>query len=158
MNVTVESQDAAQAAVDVLAIPLTMPEASAKSRAPSLPPRLAAKLGGGVGAALASGDFRAKRGETLTVYPDGAAAKRIVLVGLGPERDVDAESLRRAAGSAVGLAAARGATSVGFVLPALRRVRPAAAAQAVAEGAVLGNYRFDGYRTQKKKDDGRTDV
>jgi leucyl aminopeptidase len=35
---------------------------------------------------------------------------------------------------------------VALVAPALRRLRPAAAARALAEGAVLGAYRFDAYR------------
>jgi leucyl aminopeptidase len=150
MQVSVESQDASQTSVDVLAIPLFAADGASKPGAPKLPPRLAAldaKLGGRVAAALASGDFRAKRAETLTLYPDaGARAKRIVLVGLGPEATADAEALRRAAGSVVGLASTRGADSVGFVVPAQRRLRPPAVAQALAEGAVLADYRFDAYR------------
>jgi leucyl aminopeptidase len=46
----------------------------------------------------------------------------------------------------VGQAASRKAARVALVAPALRRLRPGPAARALAEGAVLGGYRFDAYR------------
>jgi leucyl aminopeptidase len=103
--------------------------------------------GGAPGAFYAAGDFAGKADETLQVPATGLAAKRLFLVGLGAEREIDAEALRRAAGRAVGAALRRRATSVALLLPPLRRPAPAAIGQALAEGAALAGYRFDKYRT-----------
>src|SRR2546421_239527 len=64
--------------------------------------------GGGVLArAVASGDFKGKRDESLLVYPGGGKAQRILLVGLGKGAEVPRSAIRRAAagqkvGDAVG--------------------------------------------------------
>jgi leucyl aminopeptidase len=146
MLVTADAKSPAEAEADLLAVPL--------AQLPKGEPHLAARaaaldraLGGRIAAVLASGDFRGKAGQALCLYPDGAfPSRRVLLVGLGDEGSLDLESLRSAAGTAVGQAASRRAARVALVVPALRRVRPAAAAQALAEGAVLGGYRFDAYR------------
>ncbi|HBZ70720.1 MAG TPA: leucyl aminopeptidase, partial [Deltaproteobacteria bacterium] len=153
MQVTVESYDPARAAVDVLAVPLFQIE----SDKPRLAGRYAAidrALGGRISATLRTGDFRGKRGESLLVYPEpGAAPRRILLVGLGPEASADAEALRRAAGAAVGAAAARRGGSVAVLAPFVRRLRPPALGQALSEGAILAGYRYDAYHT--RNEDGR---
>ena len=146
MQVRVTSADPARAAADVLALPVFELDPGRWR----LPPRLARldrSLGGRLAAAVGTGDFRGKPGETLTLYPDGAlAARRVVLVGLGPEAKADAEALRRGAGSAVGAAQTRRGEQLAIAVPALRRLRPAASARALAEGAVLRAYRFDAFR------------
>src|SRR5215472_12925620 len=122
MQVTVESYDPARAAVDVLALPLFQTE----SGRPRLTPRQAKidqALGGRISAALATGDFLGKRGESLLLYPEaGSTPKRILLVGLGPEALADGETLRRAAGSAVGATASRRGASVALLAPVARRL------------------------------------
>ena len=83
-----------------------------------------------------------KPGEVLKVPADGVlAAPLLVLTGLGPADRVDAEAVRRAAGAAT--RALAGTRTVAFALPA------AAADQvrAVADGAALGGYSFDRYRS-----------
>ncbi|MFJ7899011.1 leucyl aminopeptidase [Streptomyces sp. NPDC096198] len=80
--------------------------------------------------------------------PSGFKAPVVVAVGLGaaPEKDedYDAESLRRAAGSAA--RALAGAKKAVFALP----LADAADAGAVAEGALLGAYSFDAYKDNGK--------
>ena len=147
MQVSVESTDAARAVADLLALPLFLLEGS-----PRLPQRLGAldrALGGRLAAALATGDFRGKRGDTLLLYPDRGAAKRLLLIGLGPESGLELEGLRRAIGQAVAAASGRKAQTLAFLVPALGRLRPAPVAEALAEGAHLAAYRFDGYRTRR---------
>jgi leucyl aminopeptidase len=110
-------------------------------------------LGGCISGVLSTGDFKGGRGETLLVYPDaGAAVRRVLLVGLGDESDAGAEALRVAAGVTLGEQRTRGAKKVLIALPALRRVRIAAMTQALAEGALLGAYRFDRYRSKRDDD------
>jgi len=108
-----------------------------------------AALEGALTAALRSGDFRGKEGESLTLYPDGAiAARRVVLLGAGPEAKLDPDALRRLAGRAVGTAGSRRAATLALLAPTSRRLRAPASARALAEGAVLAAYRFDAYREQ----------
>ena len=150
MQVTVDSRTPARRTADLLALPLTQLDPSHWR----LPPRMAGvdrAAGGAILSLLATGDFRGKRGETLVLYPQtGIGAKRVLLVGLGEENRVDAETLREAAGIAVRAAAERQGKTVAIVGPALRRVRVAAMAQAMAEGAILSSYRFDRYQSRRE--------
>jgi leucyl aminopeptidase len=73
----------------------------------------------------------------------------IAVVGLGAapgDGAVAAETLRRATGAAV--RALAGCGSVTLVLPLGGEEPDAAAVRAVAEGALLGAYRFTGYKTK----------
>ncbi len=144
MQVTVDSRQPGEAAVDLVVLPL----ASGGEEPARLPARVAGidrALGGRIKAVLESGDFRGKRGETLLLYTGGAIpAPRVLLLGLGDEAALDADGLRSTAGSAV--SGARGARRLALAVPSARRVRGPALAQALAEGAVLAAYRFDRYR------------
>jgi leucyl aminopeptidase len=156
MLVTADAKSPTEVEADLLAVPLAqLPKDELR-----LPARAAAvdrALGGRIAAVLESGDFRGKAGQTLCLYPDGGfPSRRVLLVGLGDEAAIDHEALRGAAGTAVSHAASRRAGRVALVVPTSRRVRPAAAARALAEGAVLGGYRFETYR--KNGDDAPGEV
>jgi len=155
MEVTVRTGRPAEAELDLLAVPCFRFEPE-KWR---MPPRIAAidrALGGRMALALASGDFRGRSGQSLLLYgDDGAPVTRVLLLGMGEESKADADTLRRVAAAAVGRAAACRAGRAGLLCPPLRRVRGPAAGQALAEGAVLGAYRFDEYKT-RDEDDGDT--
>jgi leucyl aminopeptidase len=103
---------------------------------------LDAALGGVLSGTLAALGATGKAEElTKTVSGGRAAAPVIAAVGLG-QAPADAEALRRAAGAAVrGLASGK-VTRIALVLPAA----DAAAAEAVATGALLGGYYFGRYR------------
>jgi leucyl aminopeptidase len=154
MLVTVDSRNPMDAKVDLLALPMAQIDPE-KWR---LPPRLGAvdrALGGRLSAVLQSGDFKAKTGESLLLYPNGdVAAKRLLLVGLGEEAALDADAFRRAGGTAVSEAASREAKSVGIAVPRSRRLKVPVIARALAEGAVLASYRFDSYRSKNGKKGG----
>ena len=155
MLVTADSHDPVETETDLLVLPLVQIED--KKRA--LPGRAAAldrALGGRLSSVIESGDFRGKKDEKLLLYPDDALpAKRLLLVGLGEEAKLDAEALRCAAGQAVKEAAARRATKMTLAVSALRRVRAPVAAQALAEGAILGGYRFDAYKEKNEDQPGQ---
>jgi leucyl aminopeptidase len=108
--------------------------------------RLDQALGARIQRYLDSGEFRGKVGELVAFPTEDIAAKRVLLIGLGPSKNVDAEVLRRATGAAVKAAAKRKDRTAALVAPPTRRLAPARMAQALAEGAVMGTYRFDGYR------------
>jgi leucyl aminopeptidase len=76
-------------------------------------------------------------------------APLVAAVGLGPEPTGAApppETLRRAAGAAV--RALAGAERVALTLPVPDDADASAALRALAEGALLGGYRFAGYKTR----------
>jgi len=145
MSIRVESKSPAAAAVDLLAVPLA--STSAQARLPARIAALDAAAHGRISAAIAAGDFTGGNGQTLLVHPgDGVAAARILLIGLGDDAKLDADGLRAAAGTAARAGRKARGRKVGIVVPAGRRARGAEGAQALAEGVVLGLYRFDRYR------------
>ncbi|WP_446743947.1 leucyl aminopeptidase [Silvibacterium acidisoli] len=98
---------------------------------------------------LTLGDFKAEANETLLLHaPAGLAAKRLLLVGLGKEKKAGANELRKAAGTAVRFAKAKGIRSLAIALP--ENLDIASSARAIAEGAVLGDYDSDTYRSDRK--------
>jgi leucyl aminopeptidase len=97
---------------------------------------------------LEPGDFRGRSGQTLLLYPRGAVAPtRLLLVGLGKAEKLNAEALRRAAATAI--QRARELQVADFTVGSLGSMPgdETQAAQALAEGLVLGAYRFWHYRT-----------
>jgi leucyl aminopeptidase len=99
------------------------------------------------------GDFKGKEGETLVLYVpvEALPAERLLLVGVGKRESLDLERLRRAAGSAVKQASRLGVGRLASLLHHADEARPSIspreAAQATAEGAVLGSYVFDELKT-----------
>ncbi|SMG23645.1 leucyl aminopeptidase family protein [Dethiosulfovibrio salsuginis] len=94
--------------------------------------------------------FRAKgkRGEFFR-YPMEGEVQDLFLVGLGDEGKVCPSTYRNAVADLVRKVGRLGISDLAVVLP----VGPdEAISSAVAEGAVLGNYRFDGYRQPKDGD------
>ncbi len=88
-------------------------------------------------------DFSGKRGESVLVPTPDGPTDEVLLVGLGEE--IDAETLRRAAGSAV-----RAVSQYTTVACALNQVDIDDAANAVALGTWLGAYSFDEYKSDPK--------
>ncbi|MBP7149355.1 MAG: leucyl aminopeptidase [Acidobacteria bacterium] len=98
-------------------------------------------------AEMARRQFRGGRGETL-VLPFGPRGGRrtVVLAGLGRARDAGAERVRLAAAAGARQARAARARRLSIVPPELGD-DAGRVLQGVAEGALLGGYRFDRYLT-----------
>ena len=104
-----------------------------------LPPALA----GASGASDAKATFK-----RLTVaFPEDGA--RLAILGLGKAEELGAERLRVAGSVVAAEAGRRQATSIAWDLAALEPsgVEASAAAAAIAEGVILGSYRFDRFRS-----------
>jgi leucyl aminopeptidase len=99
--------------------------------------------------ALRSLGVTGRRGERVTLHPpDGRPAREVLAVGLGPEGEIDPEALRRLGGVA-GTAARDQAhlRSVSVIVPSgVPSLSGPDAARFVAEGVLLGAYRFDELR------------
>ncbi len=104
-------------------------------------------------AVLASGEFKAGTNETLLLHaPAGLAAKRLLIVGLGKQAKATLHNVRNAAGTAVRFTKPRGIRELAFVLPEndSKTLLPAGAARAAVEGAFVGDFDPDTYRSDRK--------
>lgn len=91
--------------------------------------------------------FSGKSGESATITPlDKAAAHTIVLVGLGKRGEAGPNELRRAAANAVRKLRSRSDIVCGLHLG----VEHGGAVRGTVEGALLGNYRYEGVRSEPK--------
>jgi leucyl aminopeptidase len=98
------------------------------------------------GTILTGGEFAAGSCETALLHdPDGFKAKRILLVGLGK---LTLPEVRKAAGAAVRFAKPRKLREVTIAIP--EGLEPAAAARALVEGAYIGDFDPDTYRSDRK--------
>jgi leucyl aminopeptidase len=101
-------------------------------------------------AVLASGEYKAGTNETLLLHaPAGLAAKRLLLVGLGKQAKINADKVRNAAGSAVRFIKPRGIRELTFALPGSELHPVAGSAKAVVEGAFVGDFDPDTYRSER---------
>jgi leucyl aminopeptidase len=140
LEVTLATDAADAAEVDLLAVPVF----AGLDLGPGAAEAVAA-LGVPLEPLAAAGGFAGKAGEALALPTLGRLrAAVLLLVGLGDRGKIDADALRRAAGTLVRRAGGAGsaATTLARALPDA----PAAAVRAVAEGALLAAYRFDKYK------------
>ena len=100
---------------------------------------------------LQSKEFEGKANECVLVHTQGKVpAKRILLVGLGKEKDVTVDQLRQAMGHAVKRVRQAKAAFFTVAVPSIapKGSSPVEVAQAMAEGAILGSYQFTAYRSE----------
>src|SRR6266702_465500 len=114
-------------------------------------------LGGVISEMCANGEIKASLGELNTIHTLGKlAAKRVVIVGLGPRQALSTEALRRASAIATRHLQHTGAHEIAFALnwPG-SGVDEIAGAQAQVEGALLGLYSFRKYQQADTNSNGR---
>ena len=141
LTFTVVTTPADRVAVELLAVPIGKDGAFGPGA-----DVVDAALGGGLAAFLVEAGFEGKLGETLAVPTGGKLrAKAAILVGIGDPAALTVDGVRRAA-AAIARRASK-AASVGTTLAvAGAKLDAADAAQAVAEGFVLGAYQYLDYK------------
>jgi leucyl aminopeptidase len=145
MNLALETRGPMDARADVLVL--------GRYADPTRPtPEMVAldkKLDGLLSTVLGTEKFEGKAGQVAHFYTGGRIpAGRVMVVGLGPKKSGDAESVRRAASTGARRARDLGAQSVAVFMPP-NGLPARARAQAIVEGGVLGTYRFDKYLKEK---------
>lgn len=98
-------------------------------------------------------DFKGEFRQARLADAAGGGATRVLLVGLGQAKEVDGEKLRRVAAIGVKKAEAVGAADVAFFVDertAKLAGGPEQVGCAVAEGMVMGAYRYDGGKSSPK--------
>jgi leucyl aminopeptidase len=114
------------------------------------------KLDGLVSRLAGEEQFKGKKGQSLSLHTHGRiGAQRLLLLGAGARKDFQMADLRSFAARVVKSAAGVQAIGAAAVLPPALLEGASApverAGQLIAEGALLGAYRFDKYLTGDKK-------
>ena len=106
---------------------------------------------------LAAGEFKASLGEIALIRrPSGLATERLMLVGLGKQKELTADKFRKGAGTAVRAAKQRAlreltiAAPESAAAPGTPEVDAKLAARAIVEGAEFGAVDYDTYRSDRK--------
>ena len=115
-------------------------------------------LDGGISRLIDDGEITGKRAEMTLLHTMGKIAPaRVVVAGLGSQDDFDVEVVRRVSSEALRFLRRRGITEAVTIAhgAGIGGLAPDDAGQAIAEGSLLGLYRFDRYHTNG--DDGDVD-
>ena len=98
---------------------------------------------------LSSGDITGKTFELAWLHkPAGLNAKRLLLIGGGKSKKFSSSDLRKLAGAAVRALKPRSLRSLAFILPS--EIAAEEAVKAVVEGAIVGNFDPDTYKSDRK--------
>ncbi|MCI0775905.1 MAG: leucyl aminopeptidase [Chloroflexi bacterium] len=121
---------------------------------------------------ISDGEITGEESESVLIHTPNSAypdfkPSRVLVVGLGPEESFDLNGVRRVSASVIRKLRLSGARQAATVVHGAnyansagsdgagsggdRLIDPAAGAQAVAEGSLLGSYRFDKYKTVDSK-------
>jgi leucyl aminopeptidase len=141
ISATLSKSAPAKVSADVLAVPVFAGRVLGPGGK-----ALDSAIGGALGSFMTESGFEGKAEEILAVPAGKLAVKTALLVGLGEKKAVSANGLRRAAAAIV-----RRSPKAKTVATTLLDAVPtggdrAAAAQALAEGAALGAYKFLRYK------------
>jgi len=148
MQIQLDSRPLAQVETDALVSYVFEPEKDLQAIEGAVA-QLDQAVGGALARLAASGEVTGKMLEmTLVHFAPGIAAPRILLVGAGKREKFGTPELRKLAAAAVRHLKARSVKRIAFL--ARESDRGPAAAQAVTEGLMLGNFDGDKYRTDKK--------
>ena len=170
MQIEFESTAVAQVQADALAIVCFEAAQSAPGQdavSPSLMRDPELTLQSGWMAELRrSGEFTGKLYENALLHrPEGIAAKRLLVVGGGKQSKFSTVEARRIAGFIARTVRAKGIRSVALSLDGLEpsindsdQNSHSLITEAVAEGAIIGNWEADRYKTDPKKNEKQVDV
>jgi len=108
--------------------------------------------GGAIARALSAGRYTGGKGQTQTILGQSGEVARLLLLGVGEGRKLDARGAEGLGGVIAAEANAAGHKSVTVVVDPVRGCRLTAGqiAARIALGASLRNYRFDKYKTKDK--------
>jgi leucyl aminopeptidase len=102
-------------------------------------------------AVLGSGEYKAGVNETVLIHaPAGLAANRLLIVGLGKQAKITVHGTRAAAGTAIRFTKPRGIRELVFALPEAELLPPGPCTRAIVEGALVGDFDADTYRSDRK--------
>ena len=107
-------------------------------------------LGGAISQLIADGEVKGKLGELTLIHTmERIPAKRVVVAGLGKSQDFDTVTVRRVSGDVARFLRRKGLGEYATIAhgAGIGGLNAVESAQAIAEGTLLGLYRFDSYRS-----------
>ena len=96
-------------------------------------------------------DFTGAKDTAALIYTGTPSVARLLLIGLGPTKEIDAERLRRAGATAAGRAASIKGGRLAIMTPAIEGMERSWTTTHLVEGALLANYGFDELITIKER-------
>ncbi|MBA3030656.1 MAG: leucyl aminopeptidase [Desulfobacteraceae bacterium] len=99
-------------------------------------------------------DFKGKPEEQVLLYGmPGVVARQVIFAGLGKKEEIQAESLRKAAGRAIKTCLKNEVSEALMMVPNSKNLamEPEKILKALLEGACLANQVFDAYKGEKKQ-------
>lgn len=96
-----------------------------------------------------AGDFTGKEGVTLLAYLSGKKEKRLLFLGLGDEKTVTLETLRRSFAAAIKRCQGKKWEQVNAILPKSKKWTVDEVTRAVAEGTALCAYAFEEWKSKE---------
>lgn len=143
MDVIVRGDEAANYAGPALALGIPSGETPLDKAAAAVD----AALDGLLTRLRVEGEITGKRGTVTVLHTFGKLpAERLILAGLGDLTTLTVAALRRAAANAARAVRSAGLREFASTVYGTEVLAPSDAAQAIAEGSLLGLYRFDQYR------------
>lgn len=118
-------------------------------------------MDGAISNLISEGEIKGKKGEAVLIHTLGKTpSPRVIIGGLGKQDDFDLSVVRNLMGTCLRRARGASATSVATILhgAGIAGLDPEACAQAIAEGAVLGTYRFRRYKYNGGDDNPTKDI
>ncbi len=97
-----------------------------------------------------SKDFTGEEGKTALLRNVGGK-KRILLIGLGKEKKLDPEVIRKISCLALGVAKSLKLNGFSVFFEKSGKIQKKSAVTAIVEGIILGDYSFDKYKKEEKK-------
>ncbi|MCH7810937.1 MAG: leucyl aminopeptidase, partial [Chloroflexi bacterium] len=109
-----------------------------------------AALEGGITALISEGEIKGKAGEAVLVHTLGRMpSPRVIIAGLGKQDSFNLNVIRNLMGTALRRARMTGARTVATIVhgAGIAGLETADCAQAIAEGALMGEYRVRKYKS-----------
>ncbi|MBU2099671.1 leucyl aminopeptidase [Candidatus Micrarchaeota archaeon] len=95
-------------------------------------------------------DFKGEKAQgSLIVLPKGFKAKKVSLIGLGEEKEITKEDIRKTAGSLVKAAKAKKIEDIAFVF--YSNIKESDWVEAVSETSIMADYSFSKYKSAPEK-------
>lgn len=108
------------------------------------------KLKGALAALFKKKEFTGKEGSFCLISTLGCLpAQKVALIGLGEKKDFSADKLRLAGATLIKAAKLAQAEKIVLEGDLLQKINEEELACCLAEGIILGNYEFSGYKTKK---------
>ena len=114
-------------------------------------------LSGALTQLIADGDLKGKAGEFVLVHTFGKLpAKRVVVAGLGKPESLDLDKVRKVSAEAARFLRRHNCKRAATIVhgAGIGGLDPCDAAHALAEGAIMGLYRFQRHKRSKPDEDG----